>query len=135
VFKIARASKASRHRSVAKNGDFFSKPGLPLPFDVSLPVVRESSHRGGESRSGVNKDSGGVLSAEDRQGLEVGAVLKNHTSAPARAAMKGRLDKGCVLCPADGSALIGSALRSGHEFRVTEPGRYVSMFLMIASRR
>ena len=41
------------------------------------------------------------------------------------AAMEGRLDNGCVLCQDGGSALIGYALKSGHEFKVTAPGRYV----------
>ena len=98
---------------------------FPRSFKGSLPVDRKSRHRGGEAKTASNQDLVGVLFAVDRQGHEVGAVLKDHKNASVRAAMEGRLDNGCVLCLDGGSALIGYALKSGHEFKVTAPGRYV----------
>lgn len=109
---------------------------FPRSFKGSVPVNRKSRHRGGCSKSASNEDQVGVLFAVDRQGHEVGAVLKDHKSASVRAVMDGRLENSCVrVWTADPlSSAMPSRADTSSRWRLLA-GTSLPLILIITSRR
>lgn len=93
-------------------------------YKGSMPPNRTPKKRGESIDGGTTDEKVGVLIALDRQNDVVGVVLPDHRSVSITRALEGKIAGNSVLCLDGGSAVIGYAIKSGLEYKVTEPGKY-----------